>query len=81
MNRLVDSRLRATMLSLQSVLARLCLSAALAALGAAIARLGLSATLGIVAAAVALTGALLLLVAPREEARHAAGTPQGRRPR
>jgi MFS family permease len=65
MNRLVDSRLRATMLSLQSVLARLGLSATLAGLGIATARIGLPATLALAAAAVACTGSVLLLRAPR----------------
>jgi len=64
MNRLVDSRVRATMLSLQSVLARLCLSLVLAILGLVTARLGLSVTLAAVAAAVAVTGVALLVVAP-----------------
>ena len=49
MNRLVESRVRATMLSLQSVLARLVLSATLAALGVATAQLGLGATLALAA--------------------------------
>jgi MFS family permease len=65
MNRLVDSRLRATMLSLQSVLARLGLSATLAGLGVATARMGLPATLALTAAAVALAGSVLLMRAPR----------------
>ena len=64
MNRLVDSRVRATMLSLQSVLARLVLSAVLAILGIATARLGLPATLAAVAAAVAIAGVALLALAP-----------------
>jgi hypothetical protein len=64
MNRLVDSRLRATMLSLQSVLARLGLSAALAALGVATAAWGLWITLGVVAALVAVAGAVLVARGP-----------------
>ena len=64
LNRLVDSRVRATMLSLQSVLARLVLSAVLAVLGIATARLGLPATLAAVAAAVAAAGVALLVLAP-----------------
>jgi len=64
LNRLVESRLRATMLSLQSVLARFSLSATLAVLGVATARLGVAATLGTVAIAVALAGGALLLAAP-----------------
>jgi MFS family permease len=63
MNRLVGSRLRATMLSLQSVLARLGLSAALAALGVATAAWGLWATLGVAATVVAVAG-LCLVVLP-----------------
>ena len=68
MNRLVGSHLRATMLSLQSVLARLGLAVALAALGAATARLGLWTTLGVVAATLALGGGMLLACAPRRGA-------------
>jgi hypothetical protein len=64
MNRLVDSRLRATMLSLQSVLARLGLSAALAALGVATAAWGLWITLAVVAALVAVAGAVLVARGP-----------------
>jgi hypothetical protein len=65
LNRLVDSRLRATMLSLQSVLARLTLALTLAVLGVLTARLGLTPTLASVAAAIALVGGWLVLVAPR----------------
>jgi hypothetical protein len=61
-NRLVESRVRATMLSLQSVLARLVLSATLAALGVATAQLGLGTTLALAAAVVAIAGATLLLM-------------------
>ena len=68
MNRLVGSELRATLLSLQSVLARLGLAVALAALGAATARLGLWTTLGVVAATIALGGGMLLACAPRRGA-------------
>jgi hypothetical protein len=75
MNRLVDSRLRATMLSLQSVLARLALSAVLAALGMATARLGLAATLATVAAATALAGGILLLTRPPQKALSVPGGP------
>ena len=70
MNRLVDSRLRATMLSLQSVLARLGLSATLAALGVATAAWGLPATLGIAAALVAVSGLALVLTGPGLATRH-----------
>jgi MFS family permease len=69
LNRLGESRLRATMLSLQSVLARLSLSATLAVLGVATARLGVAATLGTVAIAVALAGGALLVAAPNGESR------------
>ncbi len=64
MNRLVGSRLRATMLSLQSVLARVALSAVLAILGAATAGLGLPATLAAAATAVAIGGVALVVLAP-----------------
>jgi hypothetical protein len=64
-NRLVESRVRATMLSLQSVMARLVLSATLAALGVATAQLGLGTTLALAAAGVAIAGVTLLLVPPR----------------
>jgi MFS family permease len=52
-NRRVDSRLRATLLSLQSVLARLSLAAALGLLGVASTRLDLWVTLAISAAVIA----------------------------
>ncbi len=68
MNRLVDSRVRATMLSLQSVLARLGLAAALAVLSIATARLGLWTTLGAVAALIAAAGTGVLVAAPRRNA-------------
>lgn len=61
MNRLVDSRLRATMLSLQNVLARLALSAALAALGLVTARADLWTTLGGTAVLIGLAGGALAL--------------------
>ena len=67
-NRLVDSRVRATMLSLQSVMARLVLSATLAALGVATAQLGLGTTLALAAAVIAIAGATLLLMPPRAAA-------------
>lgn len=65
-NRRVDSRLRATVLSLQSVLARLTLSGALALIGAATTRLDLGVTIAIAAAACAVLGGLLVAAAPRE---------------
>ena len=55
LNRLVGSRLRATMLSLQSVLARLTLALTLAVLGMLTARVGLPPTLAAVAVAIALS--------------------------
>jgi hypothetical protein len=73
MNRLVDSRLRATMLSLHSVLARLALSAALAALGVATAAWGLWITLGVAAVTVAAVGAWLVGRAPATAPSRVAG--------
>jgi hypothetical protein len=64
LNRLVDSRVRATMLSVQSVVSRFALAAALAGLGVGTARVGLAATLALAACAVALAGAALVLAAP-----------------
>ena len=64
MNRLVDSRLRATMLSLQSLVARLALAAVVALLGLGTATVGLAPTLAAGAAAVGLVGAVLLATAP-----------------
>jgi MFS family permease len=64
LNRLVDSRVRATMLSAQSLVSRLALAAALALLGVGTARVGLAATLALAACAVALAGAALVLAAP-----------------
>jgi hypothetical protein len=63
-NRRVDTRLRATVLSLQSVLARLSLSAALGLLGAATTRLDLGVTIAIAAAATTVLGGLLVAAAP-----------------
>ena len=64
-NRLVPSRLRATMLSLQSLVARLALSGVLALAGIGTARIGLGPTLGCAAVVVALVGAALVASAPR----------------
>jgi hypothetical protein len=64
-NRLVPSTLRATMLSLQSLVARLALSGVLALAGIGTARIGLGPTLGCAAVAVALVGAGLVASAPR----------------
>src|SRR5262249_10417420 len=87
LNRLVASRLRATTLSLQSVLARLTLAVTLAMLGVLTARLGLASTLASVAAAIALVGGWLLAFAPRSVRRQGvswasdARTRAARRPR
>jgi hypothetical protein len=64
MNRLVASRLRATMLSAQSLVARLALAATLALLGVGTARSGLPATLAAAGVAAAVAGALLALAGP-----------------
>jgi len=64
MNRLVDSRLRATMLSLAGVSARLTLAAGVALLGVGLRHLGLGWTLGVAAAVAATTGTALVLAAP-----------------
>jgi MFS family permease len=61
MNRLVASRLRATMLSAQSLVARLALALTLAVLGVATAHAGLAATLAAAGVATALAGAWLAL--------------------
>ena len=64
MNRLVDSRLRATMLSLQSLVARLALAAVVALLGVGTATIGLAHTLAAAGAAAALVGGALLAAGP-----------------
>jgi len=64
MNRRVDSRLRATMLSLQNVAARLFLALVLAVLGVATTRLGLAGALAIVACVAAVAGMALVATAP-----------------
>lgn len=64
MNRLVPSRLRATMLSVQSLVARLALSAGLALLGVGVEHGGLPATLAAVAIGVAVAGGALVLTMP-----------------
>jgi len=64
MNRLVDSRLRATMLSLAGVSARLTLAAGVALLGVGLRHLGLGWTLGVAAAAAVVAGTALVLAAP-----------------
>jgi MFS family permease len=64
-NRLVPSELRATLLSLQSLVARLALATVIGLAGVATARVGLSATLAIAAGAIAVVGATLVATAPR----------------
>lgn len=64
MNRLVPSRLRATMLSVQSLAARLALAGGLALLGVGVVRVGLPATLAAAALGVALAGGMLVVAAP-----------------
>jgi hypothetical protein len=64
-NRLVPSSLRATLLSLQSLVARLALASVIALAGVATARVGLATTLALAAIAVAVVGATLLATAPR----------------
>ena len=71
MNRLVDSRLRATMLSAQSLVARLALAGAIALLGVGTARAGLSATLAAAALAAAVAGFVLVVTGPRAPGRRA----------
>lgn len=68
-NRLVPSRLRATLLSLQSLVARLALAAVIALAGMATARWGLAAALGLAAATVVVAGTTLVATAPRSPAR------------
>jgi hypothetical protein len=74
LNRVVDSRLRATLLSLRNLIARLALSATLAALGFASGWLPLGATLGLTALAAVGGGVVLVLwrahlgATPRSEA-------------
>jgi hypothetical protein len=65
MNRLVESRLRATMLSAQSLVARLALAGAVAIVGVGTARAGLAPTLAAAAVAAAVAGAALLVSGPR----------------
>jgi hypothetical protein len=65
MNRFAPTRLRATLLSLQSLLARLGLSLALFVLGASVNAWGVRATLGGAAVATALAGVVLVVTARR----------------
>jgi hypothetical protein len=60
LNRVVSSRLRATMLSLQNLLARIALSATLAVLGLASGWLALETTLAVTALAAAVGGVVLV---------------------
>lgn len=79
LNRLAASELRATLLSLQNLGARLALSAAVAAFGLGTARFGLLPAFGLAAVCAAIGGALLLLSHPRRDARRAPATiSQGR---
>jgi MFS family permease len=71
MNRLVGSRMRATMLSAQSLVARLALAVTTALLAVGTARAGLARTLGAAAAAAAIAGAVLVARAPRLAGRRA----------
>jgi hypothetical protein len=64
LNRLVESRLRATMLSLQSLVARLVQASAIAALGVGVAAWGLAPTVAAAAAATAVVGLVLVARAP-----------------
>ena len=64
MNRLVESRVRATMLSAQSLVARLALAGTIALLGVGSARIGLGATLAVAAVASAVAGAALVATGP-----------------
>jgi hypothetical protein len=70
-NRLVPSGLRATMLSLQSLVARLSLAGVIGLAGVATAQVGLGTTLAFAAITVAAVGTILLATAPRlpEESR------------
>jgi MFS family permease len=65
LNRLVVSRLRATMLSLQSLVARLALAVAVSLLGVGTARVGLAPTLGLAASGAAVLALTLLLTGRR----------------
>jgi len=65
MNRLVGPELRATILSMQSLVSRLALAGVIALCGIATARIGLAATLAIAATASAVSGAVLVALAPR----------------
>lgn len=64
-NRLVPSTLRATALSLQSLVSRLALAAVIALAGVGTAHVGLGTTLGLAAVAVVLAGIVLVTTAPR----------------
>jgi hypothetical protein len=65
MNRLVASRVRATMLSLQSLVARLALALVLALLGLSAARVGLASTLAVCGAVALAAGAGLVVAGAR----------------
>ena len=65
MNRLVESPLRATMLSAQSFVGRLALAGALGLLGVGTAHVGLGSTLAAAAIAAACVGVALVMTGPR----------------
>jgi hypothetical protein len=65
MNRLIGSRVRATMLSAQSLASRLTMAAALALLGLGTERVGLPRTLAAAAVVVAVAGVGLVAAGPR----------------
>lgn len=67
-NRRVESRLRATTLSLQSVVGRIVLAAALALMGAVTAGASVATLLGASALVAALVGGLLVFLRPRDAA-------------
>lgn len=73
-NRRVDSNTRATMLSLQSVIARLTLAATLALLGVVVQRAGVSAALACAGATAAVVGTLLVAAAPSRAASESPST-------
>src|SRR5262249_10831482 len=64
-NRLVPSGLRATTLSLQSLVARLSLATVIGLAGVSTARLGLATTLALAAGAAVVIGVTLVATAPR----------------
>ncbi len=67
LNRLAATELRATLLSLQNLGARLALSAAVAGFGVGTAHFGVLSTFGLAAVCAAIAGALLLVSHPKQE--------------